>query len=97
METDLSYAYSMRNYLYLDCCHSGSQTAARIARNGGASRCHQISTIEKKHSMMVERQKSHIMDDKHTATRDKMAEDVEARITAETALRQQFDLEKRTF
>ena len=46
-----------------------------------------------------ERQKSHIMDDKHTATRDKMAEDVEARITAEAALRQQyrFDLEKRTF
>ena len=66
----------------------------------GAQDCHQIDpTIEKKHSMTMERQKSHIMDDKHTATRDKMAEDVEARITAETALRQQyrFDLEKRTF
>ena len=54
------------------------------------------ATIEKKHSMMMERQKSHMMDIKHNEARDKMAEDVESRITAENALRQQyrFDLEE---
>ena len=42
---------------------------------------------------MMQRQKSHAMDVKHNEARDKMAEDVEDRMAAENALRQQYRFE----
>ena len=72
------------------------ETAAAGMGSSAAEAIKFSATIEKKHSMMMERQKSHMMDIKHNEARDKMAEDVESRITAENALRQQyrFDLEE---